>query len=333
MPILTLQQSMRRLGRIRMGARAEKGRPVKLETWRLTSPSADLLEAAADIYAGDIREWTGSPSGRQFELLTEADTLDVLVPPGDMAFSQWFELWSGGGCQRRCDGQQEHLSGEPCLCPADPEARMAEAQQGRACKPTTRLFVVQPHLPDVGLWHFESHGFYAATELPGTIAVINAARQSGALLPARLRIEERSAKRDGKTSRFAVPVLELPALTPHMLTTGEMERPLERPARASLPAAEAPAAPEPPRPSAPEPAAAVAPPETPPAGTDEPVVPLPTAGGGDGAAFRRSILAAAKRANLDGEALEAVCIAQTGLPFARIVLPVDANAVLAALNG
>jgi hypothetical protein len=233
MPILTLQKSMRRLGRIRMGSKSTKtvtrnGKevevefPNKLETWRITSMSKDLLDAAAVIYGGEVTEWEGSPSGKQWELFTEASALDVIIPPGDMAFSQWFELWSGGGCQRRCDGQTEIISDQACMCPADPELRIEEAGKGRACKPTTRLFVIQPHLPDVGLWHFESHGFYAATEIPGTINIIRTAAANGTLIPARLRIEQRSVKRDGKTKNFAVPVIELPTLTTHSLMTGEI---------------------------------------------------------------------------------------------------------------
>lgn len=227
MPILTLQRSLRRLGRIRMGDQVKaangKTRPNKLETWRLTSPVEDLLQAAAQRYGGEVHPWEGAPGGtKQFELYTTTDTLEALIPPTDMAFQQFFEMWSGGGCVRRCDGETEITSGEPCLCPADPDEKQKLAGEGKACKPISRLFVVLPYLPDVGMWHLEARGYYAATELPGTIEVLRLAAAGGNMIPTRLRIDQRSVKRDGKTISFAVPVIELPTLSTHSLMTGEV---------------------------------------------------------------------------------------------------------------
>jgi Recombination directionality factor-like len=73
--------------------------------------------------------------------------------------SQWYQMWSGGGCQRRCDGETEQLTQEPCKCPADPERRNALAKTGGACKPTTRVNVMLPDLPDLGVWKIESRGY------------------------------------------------------------------------------------------------------------------------------------------------------------------------------
>lgn len=339
MPILTLQKSMRRLGRIRMGSKATKtvtknGKqveveyPQKIETWRMTSPSRDLLEAAAEMYGGTVTEWEGSPSGRQFELFTDAASIEVIIPPGDMAFSQWFEMWSGGGCQRRCDGQTEVTSGEPCMCPADPEQRLELAAKGNACKPTTRLFVIQPRLPDVGLWHFESHGFYAATEIPGTINIIRAAANNGTLIPARLRIEQRTVKRDGKTNNFAVAVIELPTLTTHTLMTGEIVGELA-PGRAELaPVADTSAPPEAEDDGRPfEPGASAEP-----SGGGRP---LPSAGVGDGAQMRRAVLAKARKVGLDGDGLDSLCRGTVGKAFDEISASdsKDVNDLLAALDG
>jgi hypothetical protein len=382
MPILTLQQSMRRLGRIRMGAKGSKtvtknGKkvevefPRKIESWRMTSASRDLLEAAAAIYGGEVGEWEGSPNGTQWELFTEADAIDVVIPPGEMAFSQWFEMWSGGGCQRRCDGTSEQLSDSACMCPADPEDRIAAAQKGEACKPTTRLFVIQPHLPDVGLWHFESHGFYAATEIPGTINIIRAAAANGTLIPARLRIEQRTSKANNETLRYAVPVIELPTLTPHALMTGEVvggQLPSGTPAQLSAARAELEAGGTAPKPDTrsgmqrvsdavndqirASTEAALAKAKQPPPASERPTVtaqldaalakeqrgdtparPLPSAGSGDGANMRRAILTKAQRIGMDGDGLDAVCRGRVGKEFAQITTTDDANEVLAALDG
>lgn len=215
MPILDVQVRMRELGRIRTGNQIASGngrkRPAKLETFRLTSPSKELIEAAADLYDGTVVPWE-SPAGPQWEVITKADSLPIVVPPGE-ALSQWYELWSGGGCQRRCDGHTEYISESPCKCPADPADRRDAAQAGEACKPTTRLGVMLPEIPDLGIWRLESHGFYAAVELAGAARFLAIASASGLNVPARLRLDQREKKIPGKpTNRYAVPVIEFTSM-------------------------------------------------------------------------------------------------------------------------
>ena len=243
MPILTLQRRMRELGRIRTGnqtmSRGGKRIPQKLETFRLTSESRELIEAAAAAFGGTVTPWDngGQP---EFEVVTTASTLDIVVPPGQPV-TQWYELWSGGGCQRRCDGITEVLTMGACKCPADVDERRELAQRGEACKPTTRLNVMLPGLPDLGVWRLESHGFYAAVELAGAAEILAMASSQGRLIPARLRLEQREKKVPGKpTNRYAVPIIEFvetrmadleltAGAGPARLTSGE------RPARPELP--------------------------------------------------------------------------------------------------
>ncbi len=226
-PLLDLQRQLRRLGKLRMGRVVEatnaKGeaytRPAKLDTWRVTSPSREIIDGIAEVYGGTVEAWA-SPDGDQWEVLTDAATVDVIVPPGDNALTQWNELWSGGGCQRRCDGYTETLTGKACLCPADADQRRELAQKGKACKPTSRLIVIVPAAPDLGAFMVESHGYYAAVELAGTFEILRMAAPRGALLRARLRIDQRHRIVDGKTTRWAVPVLETPGLSLGNLSTG-----------------------------------------------------------------------------------------------------------------
>src|ERR1700687_2091952 len=202
MPIIDLQRSLRRLGRIRIGEKKTSAEgqqyPAKMTKWLLTPPSADLRAAAADLYGGEVKEWAGAPTeGKQFELYTDADTLDIVMPPHDMVFSQWYELWSGGGCAGRCDGQWEQLANEACSCPADTEEKQALAAKGQACKPTTPLFVILPRVPDIGMWHSETHGFYAAVEIPGVLEIMHRlSTATGAMVPAHLRIHPRTSTHD-----------------------------------------------------------------------------------------------------------------------------------------
>lgn len=210
MPILTIQQRSRELGRIRIGQQVVgstgKKHPEKLDRFRLTSASQALIERVAELYGGEAQEWdnNGSP---QFEVITTSTRLPVLIPPQPV--SQYFELWSGGGCQRRCDGITELLKDRPCVCGPDPE--------DRECKPTTRLNVVLRDVEGLGVWRLESHGYYSASELPEVAAFL---ARAGGYVSAWLSLEQRTAIRDGKTRRWMVPILEVD-VTPAQLLSGD----------------------------------------------------------------------------------------------------------------
>ena len=112
--------------------------------------------------------------------------------------TSWYELWSKGGCQRRCDGQHELISDSACLCGDE-----------RECKPTTRLSVLLPDIPGIGSWLLSSTGWNAAAELAGSADLLQRASASGQLVPARLRLEQRTSIRAGQTRKFAVPVIDI----------------------------------------------------------------------------------------------------------------------------
>lgn len=202
MAVINIQRRARELGRIRLGHKGAKGQPVRLDAFRLTSPDRTLLEAAAARYGGQVQPWEGQPG--QFELYTEASELPCLIAPQEV--TQWYELWDRGGCQRRCDGENCTLAGKngtvdtkPCLC--DPEKR--------ECKLTTRLSVMLHELPGVGTWRLESHGYYAATELPASAEILIGMARGGHFPPAAVAIEQRTVTRDGQTKRFPVPVIRI----------------------------------------------------------------------------------------------------------------------------
>ena len=217
MPIVDLQRRMRQLGEIRIGHVVDTGRtsektgrpimrPAKLNQFRITSPSRPLLERVAELYGGDVQEWTpanGGPS--EFEVYTKADRLPVIIPP--QSISQWYELFAGSKCVRRCDGVTEQKTDRPCLC--DPDER--------ECKPTTRLNVMLRDLEAVGQWLLTSRGYHAAVELP---AYADLLAQAGGYVEGWLSIEERRVVlANGDTARFMVPVLEA-AVSPRQLLAG-----------------------------------------------------------------------------------------------------------------
>lgn len=196
MPIspLTIQRRHAELGRIRLGAKANgNGRPMKLETFRFTSVSERYIRDLAELYGGEARPWDNGGIA-SWEVFTDARTIPVIAVKGGL--SQWMETWSGGGVVHRCDGERD-VEGNLC----DPNDR---AHQN--AKPTTRLSLMLPELEAIGAWRLESHGWNAAAEIP---AVAELAQYVGDLVPAHLNLVERRAIKDGKTSRFVVPVLDL----------------------------------------------------------------------------------------------------------------------------
>jgi hypothetical protein len=206
--IIDLQRRLAEVGRIRIGQQVPSGkgsRPAKLDTFRLTSADRTKIANAAQLYGGTVTEWQ-APAGNQWEVITATDSLNVIVPPAH-TFTQFYELWSAGGCQRRCDGVTESLTEGDCLC--DPD--------NRECAIHTRLSVMLADLPGLGVWRIDTSGYYAAVELQAAVEVVRLA--AGKMLPAQLRLEQRMVKRDGQTRRFAVPVLDI-AVSPAQLLGG-----------------------------------------------------------------------------------------------------------------
>jgi hypothetical protein len=204
-PILQLQKRARELGRIRIGQKGPKGQPQKLDRFRLTSYSRPLMEKVSTLYGGEVQDWTPQGGAPQFEVITDAKRIPILVPPQPV--TQWLETWTAGGCIHRCDGETEMISGEPCdLGPAH-----------EAAKPTTRLKVVLRDVEGVGVFRLESHGWNAAAELPESALFLAAV---GGYVEGWLALEERVSKNEGQTRRFIVPVIDID-VTPAQLLAGQ----------------------------------------------------------------------------------------------------------------
>lgn len=210
------------LGRIRLGEKKTsngKEYPSMLRTFRLTSGSKSTLEAAAKLYGGTVRAWDGAPDEGQWQLITAVAELDILIPTAIRNITQSLELWQGGTCERRCD---ETVCTTPkgtvaCLC-----AAAGQENGDRACEIMTRLSVMLPRVPGLGVWRLDTSGYQAATTLPTTLTLLSGLAQGKPWMPAILRAEQRSKKEritEGKdagkvqTHRFVVPVLDLPGTT------------------------------------------------------------------------------------------------------------------------
>ena len=217
-PIIELQRRMVEAGRIRAGEKGPKGEPRKLANWRLTSKDEVRLKAAAKLWGGEVRPWEGHDG--EFELYTETSSLPIMLLPGTSP-TTWYELWSKGGCQRRCDGVHELISDGMCLCGEE-----------RECKPYTRLSVMLPDLPGIGSWLLTSTGWNAAAELAGTADLLQRASAQGVLVPARLRLQQETQVKAGQTRRYVKPVIDIDVSVRELL---EAQGGLPSPSPAALP--------------------------------------------------------------------------------------------------
>jgi hypothetical protein len=244
--VVSLQRRFRVVGRLKMGEQVPTGkvrkdgtpilRPKATSTWRMTTygdVGRTMLEEAAQLYGGQVKPWEQAPEPGGWELATETDSVDVLVPPAETPFSVSLELWTAAGCARRCDGETcEVYRGrgqgwrkQGCMCedPEDPTKR--------ECSIHMRFGVILPRVAGLGVWAVNTHSFHGTEELMGSLSVLGLRAMDGLVTPAHLRIEPRSTRRpfvnaQGETevevSRFPVMVLDVPSTVAELMSgTGE----------------------------------------------------------------------------------------------------------------
>jgi hypothetical protein len=224
--ILNRQRQLAEAGRLRLGLTSEytrkdgkKGtKPVRSETWILTSHSEEIVRAAATSWGGTPERWQPLGNGaQQWRVITQAAAIDAFLPPGD-PLTQAYETWSRGGAQRRCDGVTEQFSGSPCLCAAQFGDKWYERPKGEVCDTKTRLKVLLADMPGLGSYRVETGSYYAADEIAGMVDFIRG--QVDGLVPVRLRIEPRTRVAGGETKQFVVPVVELRGVTTAQILGG-----------------------------------------------------------------------------------------------------------------
>lgn len=199
-PIRSLDKRLPAAGRIRIGVKRKsktgKDVPSKIDTFRFTSQDRASIEQVSALYGGSVEAWEVRQGAGQWQVVTEAKTLRVALPPDPLGGTPIYELWAKGGCQRRCDGVDCELpsgggpeGGDPqlvpCLC----------AQRGAMeCKVVTRLSVILPDIRFLGVWRLDTGSWNVAHEMPGMVDLIGQMQDRG-IQRAELRLEERSSQR------------------------------------------------------------------------------------------------------------------------------------------
>lgn len=209
-PIKSLQRRLPEAGRIRTGIKGAKGQPMRIPTFRFTSSDEAAIGQIAAEYGGTPDTWD-APGGDRFQVITEAAEIAIALPPDPLGGTPIYERWSGGGCERRCDGEQCQIFERGPDGPEPTEVACLCGREGEmTCVPKTRLSVILPEVRFGGLWRYESSSWNVAQEMPGFVEAIEQLQARG-ITVARMRLEERTSKRGGQTRRFQVPVLALDA--------------------------------------------------------------------------------------------------------------------------
>ncbi|MGH9267898.1 MAG: hypothetical protein ACRD0D_06945, partial [Acidimicrobiales bacterium] len=235
------------IGRLRLGEQVAatngRTRPVRASCWIASSNDLDVLRAVSGTYGGGAPEvWPAGPD--RWRVRTETEAVDVLIPPEPL--SVHYEAWTAAGCQRRCDGRTAtvavlaepggrpgSLADQECVCHARGWAP-GRGTVKEACDLVVRLRVILPDIPGLGIWVMTSGSFYAAAELPAPVSLLAQLGAGGALVPAQLVIDQRTARKPWEPAprQFGVPVLRV----------RQSMTEIARLARAQLGAAEPPAA-------------------------------------------------------------------------------------------
>lgn len=218
--IMTMKKQAVELGRIRTGYSVpnkdpKKGaRAVRSETFIFTSHSRDYVAAAAEQWGGEVEPWTPQRSKiEQFRVITKAREIAAIMPSGD-PLSQNYEKWGGRGCERRCDGEREQKSGQPCLCLAEYGPEWHSRSPREVCRPTSHIAVMLPDLPDLGVWRLVTRSYYAADGMAGSVDTVLQATGGASFMPVRMWIEQTTRVEDGETKVF--PVVKLVPSVPKL---------------------------------------------------------------------------------------------------------------------
>lgn len=209
-PVVPIGQLARRIptaGRIRIGVRNGKAMQA-IDTFRFTSQDRTALDQIAALYGGDVKPWSDPKAAPgQFEVITDANVIPIALPPDPLGGTPAYELWTGGGRARNCDGETcemlvqgaDGIELQQCQC-------ICWAKNVLECKLITRLSVLLPEIRFVGVWRIDTKSHNAAEELPGMVDLIRSLQDRG-LTKGLLRIESRRQVVAGQTRQFKVPVL------------------------------------------------------------------------------------------------------------------------------
>jgi hypothetical protein len=153
--------------RFRSGMTDEKGVPMSLPEWRVTTGDPTVADAVAQLYGGKVEEWETSKEDA-LQVLTNAKSVQIIIN-GVSAVESRLILWGRKGPIHECDGvyflSPEEDKGTRCGCPsllADRKSA-ARAERGPAPHTTIKFRVAEDY--DLGIGSFSSTSWDLLTTL------------------------------------------------------------------------------------------------------------------------------------------------------------------------
>lgn len=211
-PIDELTPRLPRAGAIRLGEKVAmaggRTRPAARSSFRFTSADEHALGQLAAVYGGRIEPWLDPRiADRQWQLATDAVEIDVILPPDPVTRS--YELWSGSGCIRRCDGRAAFVHADTDSHEGEVTSCVCTAEGSTECALMTRLELLVPCVRLAGVWTLRTSSVFAALELPAMVDLARNVAGPG-FISAKLRMAQRRLVSNGETRRFVVPTIALP---------------------------------------------------------------------------------------------------------------------------
>ncbi|MEV0260241.1 hypothetical protein AB0I49_02690 [Streptomyces sp. NPDC050617] len=161
------QNSAARAGRFHMG-RLSEGRPQSLDAWRVTTDDADVAAGVAGLLGGEPRPQKGEGGGLAYEVLTNHESVRVLLDGPD-AVAAHMILRGSQGIIHECDGVEflspEQKKGQPCGCPPLLEDRKRAARDGHGPMPSAEVTFQIAAAPKLGTFHFMTGSWQMAAQL------------------------------------------------------------------------------------------------------------------------------------------------------------------------
>ena len=180
------------------------GRPVALDTWRITSGDPEVMDTISKAFGGEVEKWE-TTTEHDHQVLTEMSTLDVQL----VSVQSNFALWGRGNKPIRiCDGiNQTDENKTPCACPSDTKEHKEAARAGTACSPSIRMLVRLTDHPDLGLFRYVT-GSWQLAEAIGPVE--EAVAESDEPLDATLSlVKVEWETKTGQKRQFTKPVVKL----------------------------------------------------------------------------------------------------------------------------
>jgi len=199
------------VGRFRAGYQDQRGNPVGLEEFRVTTGDPEVARAVADLLDGDEpAEWE-TKTEENLEVYTNRNSVEFIIDSPN-ALKSGMVLWGRNGLIHSCDGEVTK-DGTPC-----PQAgktvkeRKEAAKAGHGCEPSVQLYFKLADAPELGKFKFFSGSWglaSAVTEVEEELADVYADADQ-APIKGRLALEVvEFTTKGGKEVRYTKPVITI----------------------------------------------------------------------------------------------------------------------------